>query len=73
MEESSPNSLYTALMGYESALKHIWEAIDKMPEDAATSSRDFGRGYSLAIKDVQETILEQYARVREKIEEYNFV
>lgn len=33
--------------------RHLMSVIDKMAEHTATGSRDFGRGYALALKDVK--------------------
>jgi hypothetical protein len=36
--------------------EELRELIAKLPEQAATTGRDFGRGYALAIKDVLDAL-----------------
>jgi len=40
-----------ALQGYVLALNDMLEHMSNASQDAASSSRDFGRGYSLAMRD----------------------
>lgn len=42
--------------GVRDTLTIVYSVIGAMPETAAVGSRDFGRGYAKAIRDVQEVI-----------------
>ena len=45
----------TSIMDIDAAidiLVIVRYAVEQMPEDAATKSRDFGRGYAMAIRDI---------------------